>query len=99
MKGGIFPAIVGTLYLVLGSILVSLPLGVFSAVYLVEYAPAHPVVRAIRSAIHCLAGVPSVVFGLFGRFGVRQALWLWCVHCFRLAHPWHYVASRGDCFL
>jgi phosphate transport system permease protein len=65
-EGGILPAIVGTLYLVLGSTLVSLPLGVFSAVYLVEYAPPHPVVQAIRSAIHCLAGVPSVVFGLFG---------------------------------
>lgn len=65
-EGGILPAIVGTLYLVLGSTLVSLPLGVFSAVYLVEYARPHPVVRVIRNAIHCLAGVPSVVFGLFG---------------------------------
>jgi len=66
-EGGIFPAIVGTFYLVLGSIVVSLPLGVFSAVYLTEYASSgSPAVKAIRTAIHCLAGVPSVVFGLFG---------------------------------
>ena len=66
-EGGIFPAIVGTFYLVLGSIAVSLPLGVFSAIYLTEYASSgHMAVRTIRTAIHCLAGVPSVVFGLFG---------------------------------
>ncbi|MEN3184695.1 MAG: phosphate ABC transporter permease PstA, partial [Atribacterota bacterium] len=65
-EGGIFPAIVGTLYLVLGSTLVSLPLGVLTALYLVEYAPPSPFVRLIRGAIHCLAGVPSIVFGLFG---------------------------------
>jgi len=66
-EGGIFPAIVGTFYLVLGSIVVSLPLGIFSAIYLIEYAsPNRPVVKALRTAIHCLAGVPSVVFGLFG---------------------------------
>lgn len=66
-EGGIFPAIVGTLYLVLGSTLVSLPLGVFTAVYLVEYAPrSSPFLRLIRQAIHCLAGIPSIVFGLFG---------------------------------
>lgn len=65
-EGGIFPAIVGTLYLVLGSTLVSLPPGVLTALYLVEYAPPSPFVRLIRGAIHCLAGVPSIVFGLFG---------------------------------
>lgn len=65
-EGGIFPAIVGTLYLVLGSTLVSLPLGVGTALYLVEYARPSLFVRLIRGAIHCLAGVPSIVFGLFG---------------------------------
>ncbi|HOT04716.1 MAG TPA: phosphate ABC transporter permease PstA [Atribacter sp.] len=65
-EGGILPAIVGTLYLIIGSIVVSLPLGVFSAVYLEEYAKPSPTVTLLRLAIHCLAGVPSVVFGLFG---------------------------------
>lgn len=65
-EGGIFPAILGTLYLVLGSVAVSLPLGVFSAVYLNEYARPSPFLRSLRVAIQCLAGVPSVVFGLFG---------------------------------
>ena len=65
-EGGIFPAIVGTFYLIIGSITVSLPLGVFSAVYLEEYAKPSAVVTSLRLAIHCLAGVPSVVFGLFG---------------------------------
>ena len=65
-EGGILPAIVGTFYLIIGSITVSLPLGVFSAVYLGEYAKPTPFVNVLRLAIHCLAGVPSVVFGLFG---------------------------------
>ncbi len=65
-EGGILPAIVGTFYLIIGSIVVSLPLGVFSAVYLEEYAKPSPMVTLLRLAIHCLAGVPSVVFGLFG---------------------------------
>jgi len=65
-EGGILPAIVGTFYLIIGSILVSLPLGVFSAVYLEEYAKPSAIVTILRLAIHCLAGVPSVVFGLFG---------------------------------
>lgn len=65
-QGGILPAIVGTLCLVLGAILVALPLGVASAVYLSEYAGQGRLTRAIRLAIITLAGVPSVVFGLFG---------------------------------
>lgn len=64
--GGIFPAIVGTLYLVLGTVLFALPLGVFAAVYLTEYASRGWVVRMARLAIVNLAGVPSVVYGLFG---------------------------------
>lgn len=65
-KGGIMPAILGTIYLTVGAILVGLPLGVVSAVYLSEYAGQGRIVRLIRIGINCLAGVPSVVFGLFG---------------------------------
>ncbi|MBN2178702.1 MAG: phosphate ABC transporter permease PstA [Deltaproteobacteria bacterium] len=65
-KGGIMPAILGTMYLTVGAIVVALPLGVVSAVYLSEYAKQGPVVRIIRIGINCLAGVPSIIFGLFG---------------------------------
>jgi phosphate transport system permease protein len=65
-KGGIMPAIVGTLYLTVGAILVALPLGVVSAIFLTEYAKQGALSRVIRVGVNCLAGVPSVVFGLFG---------------------------------
>jgi len=65
-KGGILPCIVGTLCLSVGAILVALPIGVASAIYLNEYARPGRVVRIIRLGINNLAGVPSVVFGLFG---------------------------------
>ncbi|MDD5712278.1 MAG: ABC transporter permease subunit, partial [Smithellaceae bacterium] len=65
-KGGIMPAIVGTFLLTVGAIVVALPLGVVSAIYLTEYAHQGMVVRVIRIGVNCLAGVPSVVFGLFG---------------------------------
>jgi phosphate transport system permease protein len=65
-KGGILPCIVGTLCLGLGAILVALPIGVASAIYLHEYARPGKLVRMIRLGINNLAGVPSVVFGLFG---------------------------------
>jgi len=65
-KGGILPCIVGTLCLSLGAVLVALPIGVASAVYLNEYARPGRLLRAIRIGINNLAGVPSVVFGLFG---------------------------------
>ncbi len=64
--GGVAPAIVGTLYLTLGSILFSLPLGLITAIYLVEYSPKNIIVNILRMSINNLAGVPSVVFGLFG---------------------------------
>jgi len=64
--GGIFPAIMGTLYLVAGTILVALPLGLLAAIYLVEYARKNFLTRMIEVAIVNLAGVPSVVYGLFG---------------------------------
>lgn len=64
--GGIFPAILGTFYLVVGSIGIALPAGVFTAVYLSEYAKNTWFTRLIRICITNLAGVPSIVFGLFG---------------------------------
>jgi phosphate transport system permease protein len=65
-EGGIFPAIIGTLYLVFGTIIIALPLGIFSAIYLSEYARRNRLTDTIRGAIVTLAGVPSIVFGLFG---------------------------------
>jgi phosphate transport system permease protein len=65
-KGGILPCIVGTICLSLGAIVVAFPIGVASAIYLHEYARPGRVLRIIRLGINNLAGVPSVVFGLFG---------------------------------
>jgi phosphate transport system permease protein len=64
--GGIFPAIMGTLYLVLGAIAVALPLGVGAAIYLVEYTREGRITRLIRTGVDLLNGTPSIVFGLFG---------------------------------
>lgn len=65
-KGGILPCIVGTICLSMGAMLIALPIGVASAIYLSEYARPGRVLRIIRLGINNLAGVPSVVFGLFG---------------------------------
>ena len=65
-SGGIFPAIVGTFYLVIGAILIALPLGVGAAIYLIEYTKESRVTRFIRTAVDLLNGTPSIVFGLFG---------------------------------
>ncbi|MDD2388685.1 MAG: phosphate ABC transporter permease PstA [Desulfobacterales bacterium] len=65
-KGGILPCIVGTICLSLGAIIVAFPIGVASAIYLSEYAQPGKTLRIIRLGISNLAGVPSVVFGLFG---------------------------------
>jgi phosphate transport system permease protein len=64
--GGIWPAIVGTLWLTLGTALVAIPIGVGGAIYLAEYARDTWLTRAVRLAIVNLAGIPSVVYGLFG---------------------------------
>ena len=64
--GGIFPAIVGTFYLMLGTLLFALPVGVLASVYLTEYARDNWLTRLINMAILNLAGVPSIVYGLFG---------------------------------
>lgn len=64
--GGIFPAIVGTIYLTLGTIAVSVPFGVLTGVYLVEYAKDNILTRIINLTIVNLAGIPSIIYGLFG---------------------------------
>lgn len=64
--GGILPAIVGTFYLTLGTAVFSVPLGIAAAIYLSEYAADSALTRTIRIAIINLAGIPSVVYGLFG---------------------------------
>jgi phosphate transport system permease protein len=65
-EGGIFPAIFGTVLMVLLTSLAVAPFGVLTAIYLREYARAGPLVRIVRIAVHSLAGVPSIVFGVFG---------------------------------
>ena len=65
-EGGIFPAIVGTFYLMLGTIIFALPVGVMAGIYLTEYARDNWLTRIINLAIVNLAGVPSIVYGLFG---------------------------------
>ena len=64
--GGIWPEVLGTLYLTLGAMLFAVPMGVIAAIYLVEYARQTRMIRLLRSCISTLAGVPSIVFGLFG---------------------------------
>jgi phosphate transport system permease protein len=65
-QGGIFPAIVGTIILIIGTMLFSLPLGVLSAIYLVEYAKDNFFTRLVKLSVVNLSGIPSIVYGLFG---------------------------------
>jgi phosphate transport system permease protein len=76
--GGIWPCIVGTVLLVIGSMLVALFIGISSAIYLSEYSRNSRFIRLIRIAILNLAGVPSIVFGLFG-FGLFVIFFKWNV--------------------
>ena len=64
--GGILPAIVGTFWLTVGTAIFSLPVGIAAGIYLSEYAPRGPRTRLIRLSIANMAGVPSIVYGLFG---------------------------------
>ena len=64
--GGIYPAIIGTLYLVGGAILIALPLGIGAAIYLAEYTREGLLTKIIRAGVENLNGTPSIVFGLFG---------------------------------
>jgi len=65
-EGGIAPALLGTVYLTLGTAIAAMPLGIGAAIYLAEYARENWLTRIIRLAIVNLAGIPSIVFGLFG---------------------------------
>ncbi|MDO8302316.1 MAG: phosphate ABC transporter permease PstA [Sedimentisphaerales bacterium] len=64
--GGIFPAIIGTIILIFGSMFFSLPLGILSAIYLVEYAKDNLFTRLMKLSVVNLSGIPSIVYGLFG---------------------------------
>ncbi|MDR0198445.1 MAG: phosphate ABC transporter permease PstA [Methanomassiliicoccaceae archaeon] len=85
LEGGIFPAIVGTLQLVTGTMMIAFPLGIMSGIYLAEYSKNTRSTRIIREAIDILNGTPSVVFGLFGMaalvifLGVGYALIAGCI--------------------
>jgi phosphate transport system permease protein len=65
-SGGIFSTVVGTIALTALAILIAAPLGVGTAIYLTEYTWGGPVTRIIRFGAECLAGIPSIIFGLFG---------------------------------
>lgn len=65
-EGGIYPALIGTVFIIIGTTIIALPLGIASAIYLNEYAKAGPIVRLIRIAVDILQGIPSIVHGLFG---------------------------------
>jgi phosphate transport system permease protein len=65
-SGGIFPMAVTTFYIVAVSLLIALPVGIMTAVFLNEYAGNTPVIRLLRLAIETLAGIPSIIYGLFG---------------------------------
>ena len=66
MFGGIWPELLGTVYLTVGAMLFAVPMGVIAAIYLTEYARETRILTVLRSCINTLAGVPSIVFGLFG---------------------------------
>ena len=65
-EGGLLPAILGTIFLTLGTAVAAIPLGIGAAIYLAEYAGDNRLTRLIRLAIVNLAGIPSIVYGLFG---------------------------------
>jgi len=65
-EGGIFPSIVGTVYLIIGTMIFAVPVGILAGIYLAEYAKENRFKNLLRVSINVLAGVPSIVFGLFG---------------------------------
>lgn len=78
--GGIFPTLVGTVLLPLLAIAIALPLGVGTAVYLTEYTRENRLTRTLRFGTDCLAGIPSIIFGLFGFiFFVVMLKMGWCL--------------------
>lgn len=100
LEGGILPAIVGTLLLVAGTLAAALPLGMATAVYLSEYARQGRFTRLVRMAILTLAGVPSIVFGLFGLglfvlfFGFGQSVLAGCLTLACMVLPTIIVAGE-----
>ena len=66
LEGGVFPMIMNTVYIILFALSIATPIGVSAAIYLVEYAKPGRVVRVIRFATETLAGIPSIIYGLFG---------------------------------
>ncbi|UQZ90328.1 phosphate ABC transporter permease PtsA [Deltaproteobacteria bacterium Smac51] len=98
--GGVFPAILGTLALAAGALLIALPLGCGAAVFLSEYARPGPLMTVIRLGVSNLAGVPSVVFGLFGlalfvgQFGFGRSLLSGCLTLALLILPTVTAASE-----
>jgi len=99
-EGGIFQAIVGTFYLGVLVILFAVPVGIFTAIYLNEYAGKNKIAGPIRAAIRNLAGVPSIVYGLFGLavfvhflgFGFSLLAAVLTLACLTL--PWIITASE-----
>ncbi len=78
--GGILPTLVGTILLPLMAIAIALPLGVGTAIYLTEYTRENRLTRALRFGTDCLAGIPSIIFGLFGFiFFVVMLKMGWCL--------------------
>ncbi|MCD5406580.1 MAG: phosphate ABC transporter permease PstA [Desulfotomaculum sp.] len=79
-EGGIFPVIVGTIYVVGVAVLLGAPIGVMAAIYLTEYAQKGKIVRTVRFFVETLAAVPSIVFGIFGfLFFVIYLDWGWSI--------------------
>ena len=79
-EGGIFPVIVGTIYVVGVAVLLGAPIGVMAAIYLTEYAQKGKIVRTVRFFVETLAAVPSIIFGIFGfLFFVIYLDWGWSI--------------------
>jgi len=78
--GGIFPCIVGTFLLAILSVVIALPLGLGTSIYLAEYTLETKITKAIRFGTDCLAGIPSIIFGLFGFIFFVTILQMgWCL--------------------
>nr|QNO51555.1 hypothetical protein FJOHDBIG_00003 [Methanosarcinales archaeon ANME-1 ERB6] len=86
--GGIFPQIIGTLCLIAVCLLFAVPLGVASAIYLAEYAPDNIITGSVRFFVECLAGIPSIVIGLFGLIFLVYYLGFGISMLSRGAFPW-----------
>ena len=89
-EGGIYPAIVGTVVLTLVASIFVVPLGIAAAIYLAEYARDTKLTRTIRIAIINLAGIPSVVYGLFGLGMFVLFFQFWHIHSRRIPYTGHH---------